>query len=66
MKSYSRKNVPMSNDAYAGFLRLLLTPAGREPVGSPEVDAYVDYLNAREPLSRETRRIIGRSNERAA
>lgn len=66
MKSYSRKKAPMSNDAYAGFLRLLLTPAGKEPLGASDVDAYIEYLNAREPLSRETRRIIGRSNEQAA
>lgn len=66
MKSYSRKQAAMSNDAYAGFLKLMLTPAGKEPTDSPEVNAYIDYLNEREPLSRQTRRIIGRSNDQAA
>jgi hypothetical protein len=66
MKSFSRKKAAMSNDAYAGFLKLLLTPAGREPIGSSDVNAYIEYLNDREPLSKETRRIIGHANEQAA
>jgi hypothetical protein len=66
MNSYTTKSAPMSNDAYAGFLRLLLTPSNRVPAPSTEIDAYLDYLNAREPLSRATRRIIGRSHEQAA
>ncbi len=34
----------MSPDAYAGFLRLLLTPLSREPLPSKELDAYLRYL----------------------
>lgn len=35
----------MSPDAYAGFLRLLLTPLTEEPRPSKEVDAYLRYLS---------------------
>jgi hypothetical protein len=40
----------MSHDAYAGFLKLWLTPANRVPRQSPEVDAYLRHANEREPL----------------
>ena len=49
----------MSPDAYAGFLKLLLTPASRVPRPSAELDAYLAYLSAREPLSDTARMIIG-------
>lgn len=56
----------MSNDAYAGFLRLLLTPADRLPKPSQEVDAYLRHANQREPLSAATRRMLGHPTDRAA
>lgn len=41
---------PMSADAYAGFLKLWLTPAHRDVAITPEVDAYLRHASAREPL----------------
>jgi hypothetical protein len=41
----------MNADAYAGFLRLLLTPATRVPKVTPELEAYFHYLNEREPVT---------------
>ena len=39
-------NLPsMSNAAFAGFLRLLLTPLNATPESSPELRAYLDYLS---------------------
>jgi hypothetical protein len=35
----------MSNAAFAGFLRLLLTPLNEAPKPSAELGAYLDYLN---------------------
>ena len=56
----------MSPDAYAGFLKLLLTPASRVPRPSAELDAYLAYLSAREPLSDTARMIIGQPTVDAA
>ena len=56
----------MSPDAYAGFLKLLLTPASRVPRPSAELDAYLAYLSAREPLSDTARMIIGQPTVEAA
>ena len=68
MKSPNRteKTAPMSADAFAGFLKLWLAPAGKEPTRSPEVEAYLRHANQRDPLSRETRRVLGQTTERAA
>ena len=60
------KTAPMSADAYAGFLKLLLTPAGREPRESADVDAYLRYVGETAPLSDATRRFIGQGASRAA
>jgi hypothetical protein len=60
------KKRPMSADAYAGFLKLWLTPASAPVPRTPEVDAYLAYANEREPLSKATRRAIGRPTDRAA
>lgn len=49
MKS-KRVSTGMSPDAYAGFLRLLLTPASRIPSISEEVEAYLRHANEREPV----------------
>lgn len=35
----------MSNAAFAGFLRLLLTPLHEAPKPSRELGAYLDFLN---------------------
>lgn len=36
---------PMSNDAFAGFLRLLLTPLRDAPEPTAELRAYLEYLS---------------------
>ena len=35
----------MSNAAYAGFLRLLLTPLDQTPKMCPEIEAYLRWVN---------------------
>lgn len=42
----------MSNAAYAGFLRLLLTPLHETPRICPEVEAYLRYLSRAHPRER--------------
>ena len=42
--------VSMSADAYAGFLKLLLTPDSRVPRMSSDVSAYLDHANKRSPV----------------
>jgi hypothetical protein len=44
------RSAAMSPDAYAGFLKLLLTPGGRPPRPSADVDAYLRHANERDPL----------------
>jgi hypothetical protein len=41
----------MDPEAYAGFLRLLLTPASRVPSLTSDVEAYLRYANRREPVT---------------
>ncbi len=41
---------PMSGDAFAGFLKLWLTPGDRTPKLTPEVVAYLRHSNEREPV----------------
>ena len=41
----------MNSDAYAGFLRLLLTPASEVPELTSYLRAYLRYLNEREPVT---------------
>jgi hypothetical protein len=62
----TRSSTPMSADAYAGFLKLWLTPSSRMPKPSAEVDAYLRHVSAREPLSEECRRALGQPTEQAA
>lgn len=50
---------PMSADAYAGFLKLWLTPAHKEPAMTPEVEAYLRHASRAEPLSDEVRAALG-------
>ena len=40
----------MNADAYAGFLKLLLTPTSKEFEVTADVAAYLRYANTREPL----------------
>ena len=60
------KRSKMSPDAYAGFLKLWLTPAERTPRLTSEVRAYLRHVEEREPLSREARRALGHTTDRAA
>jgi hypothetical protein len=68
MKSAARTatRAPMSADAYAGFLKLLLTPASKPVVLSPDIEAYLTYASAREPLAPAVRRALGQPANRAA
>jgi hypothetical protein len=68
MKTLTRTTKParMDADAYAGFLKLWLTPSNRTPAPSPEVDAYLEYVNEREPLPEELCLPTPRKRERAA
>ena len=55
-------NLPsMSNAAFAGFLRLLLTPLNETPDESPELRAYLDYLSSVYPA--EERSGVRRARE---
>jgi hypothetical protein len=55
------RTTAMSADAYAGFLKLWLTPSHKEPVMTPEVEAYLRHASAREPLSDDVRAALGQS-----
>jgi hypothetical protein len=56
----------MSAEAYAGFLKLLLTPATRVPLPSADLEAYLQYISEREPLSETVRMVIGQPTVEAA
>ena len=64
--TFAPKRAPMSADAYAGFLKLWLTPAHRLPEITPDVEAYLRYVGEREPLSDATREALGQPTRRAA
>lgn len=67
MKNSSRRaKAPMSADAYAGFLKLFLTPSSKAPELSRDVQSYLRHVSEREPLSAATRKLIGQQTERAA
>lgn len=68
MKRHYRNSqrAEMSPDAYAGFLRLLLTPNDRVPTPSPELDAYLAYRSDVDPLPENVQRILGHSLVEAA
>jgi hypothetical protein len=63
MKKHRRT---MSADAYAGFLKLWLTPAHKEPKMTPEVEAYLRHASEREPLSDDVRTALGQPTRKAA
>ena len=60
------RSAPMSADAYAGFLKLWLTPAHKEPKMTPEVEAYLRHASRREPLSNDVRTVLGQPTRKAA
>lgn len=68
MKTIARspKAGRMGPDAYAGFLKLWLTPATRQVEISGDVEAYLRHVGDREPLSDATRRAAGLPTGRAA
>jgi hypothetical protein len=49
MPSQTTTPPKMTNAAFAGFLRLLLTPLHETPKPSPELGAYLKYLNRLQP-----------------
>lgn len=61
MKRHHRnpQRTKMSPDAYAGFLRLLLTPADQVPASSPELEAYLSYRSRMDPLPDNVQHILG-------
>jgi hypothetical protein len=56
----------MDADAYAGFLKLWLTPSHELPSLDDEIRAYLRHLSEREPLNEESRRALGQPTRRAA
>ena len=68
MKTLTRTVKParMSADAYAGFLKLWLTPSTREPRPSAELDAYLNYASERSPLPKNLCLPLRRQTNRAA
>jgi hypothetical protein len=50
MKRSELDRATMSPDAYAGFLKLWITPANEMPERSAEVAAYLRHLSDKEPL----------------
>lgn len=68
MKRHPRtaKNASMSPDAYAGFLKLLLTPASEVPAPSADIDAYLAHLADQDPLPDSIRMLLGQPTVEAA
>jgi hypothetical protein len=62
----SSRRAPMSADAYAGFLKLWLTPAHKAPAITPEVEAYLRHANQQAPLNDESRRVLEQTTRKAA
>lgn len=65
-RNTASKTAPMDADAYAGFLKLWLTPSHKLPSLDDEVRAYLRHVSEREPLSDESRRVLGQPTRRAA
>ncbi|HEX2206196.1 MAG TPA: hypothetical protein VHG93_00825 [Longimicrobium sp.] len=65
-RSFAPKPAPMDADAYAGFLKLWLTPAHKLPRLDDEIRAYLRHVSDREPLGSESRRALGQPTHRAA
>jgi hypothetical protein len=60
------KPAPMSADAYAGFLKLWLTPASKLPRLDDEIRAYLRHVSDRAPLSGDARQALGQPTRKAA
>ncbi|WP_420126374.1 hypothetical protein [Longimicrobium sp.] len=60
------KPAPMSADAYAGFLKLWLTPTNKLPRLDEEIRAYLRHVSDREPLSGDVRETLGQPTRKAA
>jgi hypothetical protein len=65
-RSIAPKPAPMDADAYAGFLKLWLTPAHKLPRLDEEIRAYLRHVSDREPLNQESRRALGQPTRKAA
>lgn len=65
-RNVASKPAPMDADAYAGFLKLWLTPAHRLPSLDEEIRAYLRHVSEREPLSDASRRALGQPTRKAA
>lgn len=65
-RSFAPKPAPMDADAYAGFLKLWLTPAHKLPSLDEEIRAYLRHVSEREPLNEESRRALGQPTRKAA
>lgn len=60
------KPARMSDDAFAGFLKLWLTPASKLPSLDEEIRAYLRHVSEREPLTDASREALGQPTRRAA
>lgn len=60
-KHASPRPAPMSADAYAGLLKLWLTPLDKVPAITPDVEAYLRHLDRQEPLNDESRRVLAKA-----
>jgi hypothetical protein len=65
-RTFTPKPTRMDADAYAGFLKLWLTPAHKELTMTPEVEAYLRHANEREPLNQASREALGQPARQAA
>jgi hypothetical protein len=65
-RTIAPKPAPMSADAYAGFLKLWLTPASKLPRLDDEIRAYLRHVSNREPLSGDARQALGQPTRKAA
>jgi hypothetical protein len=66
-KRSENKGMPkMDAEAFAGFLRLWITPPGRDVRPSPEVEAYLRYVAEHSPLTPAGLRTLGSHTDRAA
>ncbi|HYR11525.1 MAG TPA: hypothetical protein VEQ60_27330 [Longimicrobium sp.] len=65
-RSIAPTPAPMDTDAYAGFLKLWLTPAHKLPPLDEEIRAYLRHASECEPLSDAVRDALGQPTRKAA
>lgn len=65
-RTFASKPSRMDADAYAGFLKLWLTPASKVPAITPEIEAYLRHANEREPLNETSRDALCQPTRQAA